>query len=188
VLRRSPAQLAANGKLIATVGVVAAEEGVVDEPVARMLLRGEPHLGALTDGAGDDAVHGPRVVVTELDAAARFELLGRCACSDVDEPGQSVRAVARSLRAAKHLDLLDVEQGCGRRRDGQIHTVHDQADRRIQRLGELAALADAANLKEPAPRGASGDVDVRCQGENVLQVTGPARFDRLALHDGDTRR
>src|SRR5213078_3194992 len=88
-----------------------ARRGVLDEPVALVVEAGEPELDAIAEQRATDRRLRPPAVelaVFGLDEAGVFAR--RLARDDVHEAGRRVAPEQRSLRAAQHLDALEVVQ------------------------------------------------------------------------------
>ena len=93
-------------------------------------------------------------VVAQLQLDFAVQGLARVVGHHVDQASQRIGAKQRALWAAQNFNLLHVHGGGGATDAGEVHTINHQADRGIDRLHELAALANAANLDKAAARGA----------------------------------
>src|SRR5690606_37543514 len=148
VLARLPAPLRAARELVAIVRVLAPEIGIAHETVALLPLdRQAPGRIERFDRPGRNE---PRRKRTEL-GDARFhgiarDLLRLVALHD-DQTGERIRAEARPLRSAQHLDASDIEQRRRHADAAEIDIVDEKADRGIRRALALLALADAAHLE-----------------------------------------
>ena len=84
------------------------------EAVAGVLLHGEPE-GRIERAhrACEHRAIGVLVVVAGVEFRAAAEGVGRLGTFHIDEPGEGVGAVQGALRAAQHLDVIDIEQRRG---------------------------------------------------------------------------
>ena len=176
--------------LVVAVGVVAPEEGVATKAVAGVVLCDEAQRDATgrVDRAADHATGAPRAVVTCGRLATQLESGLRIAGTHTDDPGERIGAVGRALRAAQHLDLLDVE-GRRRHRDTrEIDVVDQEADRGIGRPLVLVEFADATQLEIAWPGGARRPVEVRHERHHILEMLQPCVDDGPLRQDRDARR
>jgi hypothetical protein len=74
----------------------------------------------------------------------------------------------------EYFDSVDVEQRRGRPEAAEIDIIDEKSDGRVGCPLVLLQFADAADLKVARPRRVAGPIEVRHQGQNVLQVL-PAR-------------
>ena len=107
-------------------------------------------------------------------AGRRFEVgreVGRRRLrAHIDEPAERIGAVASALRAAQHLDAIDVEQGRDAAETREVDVVDDEADRRIRRAVVLLELADAAQLKVTRARALARKVQVGNAADRFFEV------------------
>ena len=89
---------------------------------------------------------------------------------ELDQAAERVRAVARALRAAQHLDLLDVEQRGDHADAAEVDLVDQEADRRIGRALVLLELADSAQLEVARARAGAGPGQRRKLRQQLLEV------------------
>src|SRR5690606_23062354 len=154
-------ELSAQRQLVAAVWVVPAEINVVAEAVDLVAMQRHAIPRSPPERSAEGGAVCSRSVVTAGQLEVRGQRLGRLGGAHVDEPAERVRAVARPLRTAQHLDALDVEQ----RRDGadrrEVDVVDQETDRRIRRALVLLELADAAQLKVPRSGPFAGPIEVR---------------------------
>jgi hypothetical protein len=87
----------------------------------------------------------------------------------VDQAAERVRAVARALRPAQHLDAVDVEQRADAAEPREVDVVDDEADRRVRRAVVLLELADAAQLEVARARAFAGEIQVRNFADRFLR-------------------
>ncbi len=142
--------LAADRGLAALVGVVAVEERVVAEAVRIEALRDETPGGftaARTERPAGLRTCAPKPVLAchRLCRERRRGL--RIARVELDQAGERIRAVARALRPAQNLDLLDIEQRRRHADAAEIDVVDQESDRRVGRALVLLELADPAQLE-----------------------------------------
>ena len=173
VLRFQP-ELEPRRRLVAAVRVVAPEESVLAEPVAdRALEHGAP--GALRGVAGRQCAagggaRGPEAIATERHLGLQLAHRHGIARLDLDEAAERVRAVARALGSAQHLDLLDVEGRRDHADAAEVDLVDEEADRRIRRALVLLEFADAAELEIARPRACAGPGKRRQLRQEFLEV------------------
>jgi hypothetical protein len=153
-----------------------------------MQLRRQSVAEPVTGRAGDHATHPASTIVAGIEPNAREERLGGIARRDVDEPGERVRTVERALRPAQYFHLFHVEERHRAADAAQIDAVDNQADGGIERLRELAAFADAANLQESRTRAPAREIDVRQPAENLLEMVDRASPVIVQTDDRDTGR
>src|SRR5205085_11408354 len=104
-------QLAADEEAIAVVDVAFGAAGRVDHMIVAVAahidaVETEGDLLAERAGNADLAANLVEIAVGQVDMAAEVEL--RPGADDVDEAGRRVAAEQGALRAAQHLDPLDV--------------------------------------------------------------------------------
>ena len=189
VVARRPRELAARRELVAAVRVVAPQENVVAEAVVlvavnrRAVRRGSSLTGPPT--AAPSARVPSLPVVASKSAASR---VGRRLRAHVNEPAERVRAVARALRAAQHLDAIDVEQRADAAEPREVDVVDDETDRRIRRAVVLLELADAAQLKVARARAFAGQVQVRDAADRFLEMLLRRGSELVAIEHADADR
>ncbi len=170
----SKAKLEARSRLVAGVGVVAAQETVAAESVAgRMLQHRAPcprERAAVGQRPPGRDAGGPQPVVADRYFAVERPLGDGVARLQLDEPAERVRAVTRSLRAAQDLDLLEVEQRGDHADAAEVDLVHKETDRRIRRALVLLEFADAAQLVVARPRARARPGQRRQERQQFLQV------------------
>ena len=185
---RVPGQPAPHRGLVDAVGVVGVQVVVLDETVRPIRPRGQAAPHALADRSGHHGASPERPVVAAGEFHPALEGVRRRPRHDVDQPRERVRAVTRPLRPAQHFHLLDVEQRRHGADAGQVDAVHHQADGRVERLAELAALPDTPKLQEAGPGRALRVVDVRHHVEDLLEMRRPAPRYGFRRYDGDAPR
>ncbi len=104
---------------------------------------------------------------------------------DVDQAGERVGAVARTLGTAQHLDLFHVDHGRNGAGTAEVHVVDEETHRCVDGADELAAFADTANLEKPRPRSAAGVIDVGNGIDDVLEVPRLAGLDDFLCENTD---
>ena len=97
---------------------------VVDKAVIPVVLICDPTIEFVCKRSGESTEDGHAIVVFCVDTEFHLCRITRRACTDIDEAGQRICAVASSLRTAKNFDLIDVEQSECRCRVRKIDTVH----------------------------------------------------------------
>ena len=170
VVRKVDAQLAAPGEFVEVVRVVGIEMDVVDVAVACVRRQ----RGAEGDRVGKRAAvrcaETPHAEIAGFQSKAPGRLMFGRVAAQRNESRQCVGAVEVALGTAEHFDLLDIEQRRNAPDPAEVHAVDEQPHRRIQRLGELAALPDTPNLEESRPRSAVGQIQVRRRRNHLLEV------------------
>ena len=177
-----------DGHLVDVVRVLAAKMRVLDEAVAAIDATRDPPTGAIGQRPRGCHADADAAVVAHVRRDLAFAGLRRRPGDHVDEAGQRVGAVQRALRPAQHFHLLDIEQPRDGADAGQIDAIDEQAHRGVQRLLELAAFANAAQLQKARPRCALGEVQVGDGVEHVVQVLGLAPGDGVGIEHGHARR
>jgi hypothetical protein len=183
-----PVEPRARGGLVDGVGVVAAEEIVLDVAVAAVAVDCEPRAEVGRQRAAGHRAQRAAAVFGHAAFHARHRPVGRCRRADVDQAGHRAGAEGGALRAAQHLDLLDVEQRARVAEPAEVDAVDVEPDRGIHRVDELAALADAADLHEAPARGARTVVHVRRRVQQLLEMVGLALADQRRGQHADARR
>ncbi len=170
------------------VVILAVEHRILDIAVALGVERSEADGEALADRTGDRAAQLHLVVGAVGGKQAGVELIARPAGDEAQGAADRVLAVERALRAAQHLDPLQVEQvELGASDAAVIDAVDIDADRRVEGL-QRVRLTDAANEDVGGVGGAAAldDVEVR---HRALQAGRVGRLDAVeaALREGADR-
>ncbi len=163
-------QLRAQSAFIASIGIVTIKVDVVDESIVLIRTSADPKANVVADWTGEHTTGTTRTVVTRIDLQRTGQILGRIWRHHIDQTRHGVGAVKRALRATQHLNLLHIKQrGCPAQTT-EIDPIHDKAYGWIQRLDELAALANTANLKKTCTRSTTGQIHVGCAGQQLIKV------------------
>ncbi len=161
--------------------------------VAVVLQRGEGQLAAqpaLDEGPGDAELDVLIAVVAAGERDAALGRVGQRLADVLDGAADRVLAVQRALRAAQHLDPLDVEHVQQRAlRAGDVDVVQVEADARID-APERVGLADAAHEGGEGRRLVAAGVDrqVRHAGLDLGDVRGGLILEDLAPDHGHRHR
>ncbi len=205
-LARLPQELQPVGVgLVAADLVLGARRVQVVHPVAlRLVETGEAGGKGVAQRAADPEVEVEGVVGPVRGAEVGVGLLRGLHGLELDDAGRRVAAEQRALRAAQHLDPVEVKQ-----RDALDHRVleHDLVEEhrhRLRRVEVEVGVAEAANvearegaaegrLENQARHAAGQDLDVRSADREDLEVRGAQHRHRqrhvlhvlLALLRGD---
>ena len=183
-----PVEARACRGLVDGVGVVAPEVVVLDVAVAAVAVHREPRAELGRQRAAGHRAQRAATVFRQAAFHARHRPVGRRRRADIDQAGHRAGTEGGALRAAQHFDLVDVEQRARVAEPAEIDAVDVQPDRGIDRVDELAALADAADLHEAPARGARTVVHVRCGVQQFLEMVGLALADQRRGQHADARR
>ena len=129
--------------LVRIVGIAVARI-VDDEAVASVEVGGNAHGQGIADGnvahhRGEGIVEA---AIGEIDRCSPFVL--RACGNEVDDAGGRVAAVERALRAAQHLDSLEIEEAHFLRlRTGDVDAVDVECGRRVALLGTVGGRGAA---------------------------------------------
>ena len=155
---------------------------VADLPalVAVLGAEGQAALDAVGDRTADIALEVAGLVVADLAADRRLEVLGRLAGDEVDQAGGGVAAIERALRPLQHLDPLQVVDRAGvHHRIGVGDLVGIGADGRGGRHVDRVE-ADPAQGVGRHPLIALRDAEAGREGAQVLDVGDVQLFQGLA--------
>ena len=163
---------------------------VVEQPVALRARQRDAagHLVAERTREGALGLDEVIVAVAELEVVLGRE--ARFARRHEDRAGRRVLAEQRALRAAQHLDALDVDEIERRRRGPRVqHAVDVVADAGLDAVvREAERRAEAADVDARVARIRRIELDGRNQLLDAVDVE-RARFrDQLAVDDGDRNR
>ncbi len=187
IRRELDAPLEAPRQLIAIIGVLAIEEGVVPEAITLEILhRQAPRRMQAFDRPGGDDTHGPRVVVGAGRVDRESRRHRRIGAAHRNHACERIGTEARALRTSQYFDLRHIEQRRGHADATEIHVIDEESDRRIGCALVLLELADAANLEEARPRGATGPVEVRHLRQHILEMLLAATDERVLVQYRDT--
>lgn len=151
---------------VAIVGVVAGHQ-VVAEPVALEPRAGDAQGEHVAERHVDHAAQLHGVVVADLAADHRLELVDRLGGDHVDHAAGGVASVEGALRAAQHFDPFDVvELGLEQVVGEQRRVVQVDAGAGVARAGDQLG-ADAADLEVVAGEVPLGEVHVRNGDDQV---------------------
>src|SRR5208282_6552349 len=152
------------------------------EPVAEELLRHEAPAGcARREAVANDDSRGTRVVGSPADLAVQFETGPRIRGAHADQARERVGAVSRTLRASQYFDLPRIDERCRHSDTREIDIVDEKTNRRVRRALVLLDLTDAAQLEKARSRCAGGPVQIRNQGENILEMLDAGSPQRLCV-------
>jgi hypothetical protein len=181
--RGLPHEISAQAELIDVLGVVAAQECVLDETVALDVAHGDPGAEIFGERAAHRATDGPAVerAVTALEF--RLETVAGFAPDDVNHSGERACTATRTLRTAQDLDLIDIEKHCSGGGVRKLDAVDRQTDRgKVLGIYELFQVTDATNLDETRTGTAAREVHIGRDAQRLLEV-GRTAFRDYALID-----
>ena len=142
----------------------------------------------LGQGAGYHCRHGICIVARRAELQTRCKLILGIVSLDIDQACQCVGTVPRSLGPSQYLNLFDIHHGSDGGRATEVYVVHQKTYRRVYGGDELAALANAPNLKEACTIGTGGIVNIGDGIRQLLEVLRGSGFYRRLRHHGDTGR
>ena len=183
--------IAAHRVLLGGHGAVGAGAGVcIVDPVVAMLVEGRDAEGELVrdDRAADAAVEGDGVIAAIAGLGATFPIHRRTDGVELDDARRGVAAEQRTLRAAQHFHLVDVEHRVRLQHDMFQHDIVLDDRHRLRRTQIEVDIAQAADVeaREDAAGGGFGIEAGHAGGEfeNVAAAGGQVA-QRIALHDAD---
>ena len=140
------------------------------------------------EAAARDRAGRPEAVAADGELGVELAHRLRIARLDLDEPAERIRAVARALRAAQHLHLLDVESRGDHADAAEVDLVHQESDGRIRRALVLLELADAAQLEVARARARPGPGQRRNLRQQFLEMDDGGLAHVLGGEHGDAAR
>ncbi len=141
-----------------------------------------------TDRAAEGQPSADEAVRSDIDLRSHQSLRSGVLRLNVNEARKPVRSVARSLRTAQHLDLLDVEKCRHHADSAEIDVVDNESDRGVRRSLVLLALTDTANLKIARTRGLTGPIQVRHEQHHILEMLHTRVCQRIGIEHGNAGR
>ena len=124
-------------------------------------------------------------VRAKLDPTA--ESRARVGALRVDQAAQGICAVACTLRAAQHIDLVHVEERCSPAQAAEIDVIDQETDGRIGRPLVLFELTDSADLKIARPRSIAGPIKIGHESRHILEILLACVLQKLGVEHGDRR-
>ena len=186
LVRRGEQQLPADAEIVEIVHLVA-RDGVEDCAISFGARERQPPGELLTaQRTGDRGLrlNESETAVIELHLGGRREV--RFARRHVDGAGGGVLAEQRPLRAAQHLDPLDVEEVERRGSRARVEDAVDvKADARFDPVvGQPERRAESANVDRRVPRVGRVELHRRDQLLQPVHVERAGVRDQVAAHDG----
>ena len=141
-----------------------------------------------SDRAAQCDAAAERVIVSrgQLEFAGKF--VSRSRTLHINEPGQCVGPVTRSLGTSQDFNLFNIPQRRNRPDTAEIDIVHDKSDRRVWGALVLRQLTDPADLNVARPVTITGPVEIGQAADEFFKMLDGRSRDRFGVQHGDTGR